>query len=189
MRTKLLFLVSGWLGYHVAAFQLPSIPNHRLRPASLPRRIVASNGYIQHPSSVHETGTRLSIEQSLSPPTRNLSRRINNILSNLWKRCDTLRAAGLSNETTCSQAASIGFLGHTGLLLASTILVKIIYQLFIVKKAETDEEPQPAGIMNRCPWPFIFFHAPIQGFKDSSTWVVVVWILLWRIAKSVAVKA
>jgi hypothetical protein len=78
-------------------------------------------------------------------------------------------------------------LGHTGLILASTLLVKSIYQLFIVKKAETDKEPQAAGIMNRCPWPFIFFHAPIQGFKDSSTWVVVTWIALWRIAKWVAV--
>jgi hypothetical protein len=162
----------------VAAFQLPSI-NHRLRPASLPRRIVASNGNLQDPSFVDN--------QSLSPPTSDISSQ-KNILSNLWKRCDTLSAAGLSNEKTCCRAASIGFFGHTGLLLASTILVKTLYQLFIAKKGETDEEPQPAGIMNRCPWPFILFHKPTQFFKDSSTWVAVTWIILWRIVKWTAVK-
>ena len=187
MRTNLLFLVSVWLAYHVAAFQSPSI-NHRLRPASLPRRNVASKGILQDPSFVVKPGSHLSVDQSLSPPTRNISSR-KHILSNLWTRCDTLRAAGLSNEKACSQAASIGLLGHTGLLLTSVILVKTIYQLFIVKKAETDEEPQPAGIMNRCPWPFIFFHAPMQGLKDSSTWVAVTWIALCRISKWVAVKA
>jgi hypothetical protein len=187
MRTELLFLVSGWLAFHVAAFQLQSI-NHRFRRASLPRRILASNGNFQNPSFVDKLGSHLSMDQSLSPPTRNISSR-KNLVSNIWTRCDTLHAAGWSNEKACSQAASIGFLGHTGLLLASTILVKSIYQLFIVKKAETDEEPQPAGIMSRCPWPFIFFHAPMQGLKDSSTWVAVTWIFLWRIAKWVAVKA
>ena len=186
MRTNLLFLVSGWLAYQVAAFQSPSI-NYRLRPAS-PRRNVAGKGNLQDPSFGDKSGSHLSVDQSLSPPTRNNNSRKNR-LSNLWTRCDTLRAAGLSNEKAYSQAASIGFLGHSGLLLASTILVKIVYQLFIVKKAEGDEEPQPAGIMNRCPWPFIFFHAPIQGLKDSSTWVAVTWIVLWRISKLVAVKA
>jgi hypothetical protein len=191
MIAKLLFLVSGLLAYHhVTSFQLPAI-NHRRRPASLPRRILASNSNInlQDPSFVDKTVSHdVSVDQSLSPPTRNIISR-KNILSNLWTRCDTLRAAGLSNQRTCSQAVSIGFLGHTGLFLASTVLVKTIYQFFFVKKAETDEEPQPAGIMNRCPWPFIFFHAPIQGVKDSSTWVVVTWIVLWWIAKGVAGKA
>jgi hypothetical protein len=123
----------------------------------------------------------------------------------------TLRAAGLvPKETTTKGAATatstrtrafvvqslvvipvnrttkIGFWGHFGLFLISTMLVKTIYRAFILK-ATGDDTAKPAGIMNRCPWPFIFFHDIKQGFKDSPTWVVMMYMVLWRVL--VAAKA
>ncbi|CAB9526067.1 expressed unknown protein [Seminavis robusta] len=89
---------------------------------------------------------------------------------------------------------SIGFLGHSGLLLASTVLVLLIKQLLATiqqaRKGEdyaTDESN--GGMMDRCPWPFIFSHDPIQGLKDPPTWIVVTWIALWRITKIASRKS
>jgi hypothetical protein len=31
----------------------------------------------------------------------------------------------------------------------------------------------------RCPWPFVFMHDPMQGFKDWQTWWLVGLILAW----------
>jgi heme oxygenase len=31
----------------------------------------------------------------------------------------------------------------------------------------------------RCPWPFVFFHDPIQGLRDYQTWVVVGLLMAW----------
>jgi len=31
----------------------------------------------------------------------------------------------------------------------------------------------------RCPWPFVFFHDPVQGMQDFQTWVVIGLILCW----------
>jgi hypothetical protein len=98
---------------------------------------------------------------------------------------DTLHAAGLSDYMKQSSSFSIGFLGHSGLLLVSTMIVKTIYKVVFAKK--NGEEPEPAGILSRCPWPFIFFHDPKQGLNDSSTWVVITWIVLWRIAKKIMI--
>uniref|UniRef100_A0A7S4M8H8 Uncharacterized protein n=2 Tax=Odontella aurita TaxID=265563 RepID=A0A7S4M8H8_9STRA len=113
----------------------------------------------------------------------------------LWKRMDTLHSAGLrpytcTTSSQCTEkraqkkaygAFSVGFFGHSGLLLLSIILVNVIKGLLF---PPTDaDEPKPAGMMNRCPWPFIFFHDLQQGFKDSPTWVVVVWVALWRCLK------
>jgi hypothetical protein len=114
----------------------------------------------------------------------------------LWKRMDTLDAAGLRHVPTATSSpnnskeqkhsaklasSSIGFFGHSGLFLLSTIIVSMVKRLMPLPPT-TDDEPkqQQAGIMNRCPWPFIFFHDPKEGFKDSPTWVTLVWIALWR---------
>jgi hypothetical protein len=94
-----------------------------------------------------------------------------------------------SNETRGSilLQANLGFLGHTGLLLASTVLVLVMQQLFrTIQQTRKGEELQASnngGIMNRCPWPFIFTHDPIQGMKDPPTWILITWIALWRIIK------
>jgi hypothetical protein len=105
----------------------------------------------------------------------------------LWQRMDTLDAAGLRHVPTATSpnsnaASSIGvFFGHSGLFLLSTIIVSTVKR-FMPPPTATDVEPKQAqaGIMNRCPWPFIFFHDPKEGFKDSPTWIVLVWIALWR---------
>lgn len=86
--------------------------------------------------------------------------------------------------------ASIGFWGHSGLALLSFVLVKAVYAAIRASRESNDgddqqQQQQPAGILNRCPWPFIFFHDIKQGFKDSPTWMVVTWVALWRIIKAV----
>ena len=83
---------------------------------------------------------------------------------------------------TVALLSSIGFLGHSGLALLSIFLVKAVYALFFRKDA-AEQDQQPAGILNRCPWPFIFFHDIKQGLKDSPTWMVVTWVALWRLTK------
>jgi hypothetical protein len=83
--------------------------------------------------------------------------------------------------------ANLGFLGHTGLLLASTVLVLLMQQLFRTiqqfRKGQEVQDTTSGGIMSRCPWPFIFTHDPIQGIKDPPTWILLTWIALWRIIK------
>ena len=127
----------------------------------------------------------------------------------LWKRLDTLEAAGLTQSDVgskrngvssantkviplLSSATTLGFVGHTGLLLVSTLIINIIKALFFTKPPTEEEEllassgdaPQKqSGIMDRCPWPFIFFHDPKQGMKDLPTWVMVCWYCLYRIWK------
>jgi len=85
---------------------------------------------------------------------------------------------------TVALLSSIGFLGHSGLALLSVFLVKAVYAVFFQKDAAVRDQ-QPAGILNRCPWPFIFFHDIKQGLKDSPTWMVVTWVALWRLTKVV----
>jgi hypothetical protein len=113
-----------------------------------------------------------------------------------------------STATTISSSSSsaivtrkIGFLGHFGLCLLSVLLVKFVYAIIAAallrqETTETDNEqdqkqpqdlpPNGGGILkNRCPWPFIVTHDPIQFLKDSPTWMLVTWIVLWRIIKVV----
>ena len=85
----------------------------------------------------------------------------------------------------------LGFWGHFGLSLTSIVLVKLVYRIFILKQNNETEEvsnEQPAGILNRCPWPFIFFHDYKQGFKDSPTWMVVTWIILWKLSRKLLIQ-
>ena len=128
----------------------------------------------------------------------------------LWKRLGTLEAAGLTQSVVgskrnggssthtkvrplLSSATTLGFGGHTGLLLVSTLIVNIIKAIFFTKPPTEEEEllastgdapPKQSGIMDRCPWPFIFFHDPKQGLKDAPTWVVVCWYCLYRTWKN-----
>jgi len=39
------------------------------------------------------------------------------------------------------------------------------------------------GMMDRCPWPFIISHDPVQFMKDPPTWIVLTWLALWRMVK------
>lgn len=79
---------------------------------------------------------------------------------------------------------AIGFFGHSGLLLLSILLVRFVYKIFF----PAPEGEQPAGILNRCPWPFVIFHDPKQFFKDSPTWMCVTWVVLWRMTKLVTAR-
>jgi len=127
----------------------------------------------------------------------------------LWKRFDTLDAAGLAQPVglkhiygakksdaprpLLSSATSLGFVGHSVLVLLSTLIVNIIKAAFFTKPPTEEEEllastgdapPKQSGMMDRCPWPFIFFHDPKTGLKDSPTWVLFFWALLYRIWKN-----
>mmetsp|Transcript_19593 Transcript_19593/g.46331 ORF Transcript_19593/g.46331 Transcript_19593/m.46331 type:complete len:209 (-) Transcript_19593:180-806(-) len=127
----------------------------------------------------------------------------------LWKRLDTLGSSGLAGHDgsikesnrvershtlrpLLSSAISPGIASHTGLLLVSTLIVNIVKAVFFTKPPTEEEEllassgdepPKHGGMMDRCPWPFIFFHDPKQGMKDSPTWVVVCWYCLYRVWK------
>ena len=127
----------------------------------------------------------------------------------LWKRQDTLESSGLAGHDASikesnrmarrhalrpllSSSISLGIASHAGLLLVSTLIVNIV-KVIVFTKPPTEEEqllassgdelPKQAGMMDRCPWPFIFFHDPKQGMKDSPTWVVVCWYILYRVWK------
>lgn len=97
---------------------------------------------------------------------------------------DSQRQRQLIPAVTPLRYYSIGFFGHSSLLLLSTLLVMIAKQVFF---STGDSSEEQAGIMDRCPWPFIFFHDPKQGMKDSGTWVLITWFALWRILKAVPV--
>lgn len=118
-------------------------------------------------------------------------------LHRLWNRLDTLSAAGLSGRFHSSSnssdyrqiprravfaATSLGLLGHSGLLMLSVLCVTLAQRLWFPPDPNV---PKPAGILNRCPWPFIFFHDIRQGFKDPPTWMVVTYLVLWRLVKVV----
>ena len=79
-------------------------------------------------------------------------------------------------------SSTLGIVGkNTGLMVLSILLVKGVYAIFFPRDKSVE---QPAGILNRCPWPFVIFHDPKQFLKDSPTWMVVTWILLGRILKA-----
>ena len=42
-----------------------------------------------------------------------------------------------------------------------------------------NKQKQTAGKTGRCPWPFVFFHDPLQGMQDYQTWIVVGLLLCW----------
>lgn len=118
---------------------------------------------------------------------------------------DTLQSAGLKKSPSDPNQrhdhgpilfSQIGFVGHSGLLLVSTILVTMIrlawktYQEQKQKQQATTHKKDAAvveeaagGVMDRCPWPFIFTHDPVQGLKDPPTWIVITWLVLWRFLK------
>ena len=101
-----------------------------------------------------------------------------NIARRIW---DTKKGV-LDAKTIGSAASTLGFWGHSGLFLLSVVVVQAVYAYFF---ARDNSEPKQAGILNRCPWPFIFFHDVKQGFKDSPTWIVLTWLMLWRLTKIV----
>jgi heme oxygenase (biliverdin-producing, ferredoxin) len=49
---------------------------------------------------------------------------------------------------------------------------------FLVKKNES-KPLNGDKAHGRCPWPFVFFHDPIQGFRDYQTWIVFGLALAW----------
>jgi hypothetical protein len=113
---------------------------------------------------------------------------IDNAKQNLWKQVDTLSAAGRDHphkrsrnllKSTSFLVPPIGSLGHAALFLLATSIVRI------GKKASSSPggEVPAGGMLDRCPWPFIFFHDPKQGLKDSSTWVAFLYLVLWRCLK------
>jgi hypothetical protein len=126
-------------------------------------------------------------------------------VSPLVRRLDALQAAGFRNPKSAPSSfqktpyqpaellvlqSRLGFWGHSGLLLASTILVTFVKLLWKTYQSmgkeyekEGEEAEAGAGVMDRCPWPFIFTHDPIQGLKDPPTWILVTWIALWRVIK------
>mmetsp|Transcript_21016 Transcript_21016/g.34743 ORF Transcript_21016/g.34743 Transcript_21016/m.34743 type:complete len:207 (+) Transcript_21016:82-702(+) len=124
----------------------------------------------------------------------------------LWKRMDTISAAGLlcdddntqmdSNDDAILRKEkvavlrSIGYFGKFGIYIVSAMVVVALKNTIFPPTSATDGEQQPAaaGIMNRCPWPFIFFHDPKQGLKDSPTWIAVAWFALWRAFRMMAAK-
>ena len=143
-------------------------------------------------TSSHQARTTLSSPLSLILSTRNNK-------SARLKLFPTQTNVPTRTTTTTSRTklaaaptsvASLGFWGNAGLVMLSIALVKAVYALVAVaaKKNHADDEdeannPPPAGILNRCPWPFIFFHDVKQGFKDSPTWMVVAFVVLRMLVK------
>mmetsp|Transcript_6997 Transcript_6997/g.8717 ORF Transcript_6997/g.8717 Transcript_6997/m.8717 type:complete len:232 (-) Transcript_6997:199-894(-) len=75
---------------------------------------------------------------------------------------------------------SVALINKGSLLLLSMILVNTFRRVFFPAPSDAVES---AGIMDRCPWPFIFFHDVKTGLKDSPTWIMIVWFVLCRVWK------
>jgi hypothetical protein len=74
----------------------------------------------------------------------------------------------------------IGFFGHAGLFIFASAIVNTVQEKIFSSK---DENSSGGGVLDRCPWPFIFFHDPVQGLKDSLTWATTLYLVLWRFLK------
>ena len=61
--------------------------------------------------------------------------------------------------------------------------VQRVVQSHHFKQESQQQLSKKAGVMDRCPWPFIFFHDPKQGMRDAPTYVVLCWMVLWRLWK------
>lgn len=163
------------------AFLLP-LPTPRISPTTLQLRSLETNN-----SNEGFTESQGSSKMQFWELVRKRSARVTS-------RFNTLEAAGIQNRQTLSifkegriLYSKLGFVGHSKLLLASMLIVflakvfwKTIQQSRGVAEAGDDTT---AGVMDRCPWPFIFTHDPIQGLKDPPTWILITWLALWKISK------
>ena len=175
--------------------------SHRTRSSGVTSIINSNSGRLSTTRLFHK-------DQSTGPRNHNQSPFQRSIHA-LLKRSNTLESsAGIGGvigsgsskgdipmraltSVMASAPTKLGFWGHFGLSLTSIVLVKSVYRLFILKQNNETEEvsnEQPAGILNRCPWPFIFFHDYKQGFKDSPTWMVVTWIILWKLSRKLLIQ-
>jgi hypothetical protein len=163
-----------------------SSPTKRLSSSSLPRSVTnpSSNTYERQrrffrPSLPLAGKCSNTLRAAEFVPQKTTTQGAATATATSSKRTAFVVQSLVAIPVTSSTSTKIGFLGHFVLFLVSTMLVKMIYRAFILK--ETADTPKPAGIMNRCPWPFIFFHDIQQGFKDSPTWVVMLYMVLWRV--------
>jgi len=123
----------------------------------------------------------------------------------------TLSAVAALPATTTATTTMIKLtkLENAGIFVLSMILVNFIQKIWKVLReskknnetASTEEEELltaingdngGGGMLDRCPWPFIFFHDIKTGLKDAPTWILVLWWSLrrvWRLRKSVAAAA
>lgn len=93
-----------------------------------------------------------------------------------------LVASENSRHYTALAAASappIGLFRHVGILFTATFVVK-----GLKRGLSSKDEKSPVGVMQRCPWPFIFFHDPKQGLKDTPTWITLLYVVMWRCVKA-----
>jgi hypothetical protein len=192
------------------AFLMP--PQQRLLVQSLPSfkdTIVGKSPWMTHRENAKAMPTQPPFCCMTIKSPREKIRAIGYLLR---QRLDTAKAAGVAqpktalfqnNRSVLILYSRIGFLGHSGLLLVSTVLVVMVKQLWkTLQQQRAQSQSQSlsqtnahskddidtdtvasAGVMDRCPWPFIFTHDPIQGLKDTPTWIVVVWVALWRLLK------
>lgn len=85
-----------------------------------------------------------------------------------------------SKALTATPVPPIGLVRHVGILSLASLVTRGLKRKFL---SNNDEQPQ-VGVMDRCPWPFIFFHDPKQGFKDPPTWTALLYITIWRCIKA-----
>lgn len=162
---------------------LLSIPTPRKSPTTLKRR--------SFETSNSDEGFNGGQGSSRMEPWEAVRRRSARVAS----RFNTLEAAGIQNrqglpffqEGRTVLYSKLGFLGHSGLLLASTVIVflaKVLWKTIQQSRGVAEAgDDTTEGVMDRCPWPFIFTHDPIQGIKDPPTWILIVWLALWKISK------
>ena len=96
--------------------------------------------------------------------------------------CNSRQTLGHCEFPTALEASTvppIGLVRHIGMLSVAALVVKGLKRILFAN----DDQPK-VGIMERCPWPFIFFHDPKQGFKDPSTWTTLLYIAIWRFVKA-----
>ena len=169
-----LLLVAGRCNSFVMLRSRKPDPGHRSATSAIPTQTKA-------PSTDFGRLPR-DLAPPLSPSNEHQKRFApKNIALRIW---DT-KSLVLDAKTVGLTASTLGFWGHSGLALVSIVVVKAVYAYFF---APDKTEPRQAGILNRCPWPFIFFHDVKQGFKDSPTWIVLTWLALWRLSKIVLKK-
>ena len=114
--------------------------------------------------------SKVTVRSNLFPTRSNLPDK-NSLRTSVEYRQPTALAA--------SSVPPIGLVGHVGIMSIATLVVKRLYRSFFLK----EDEPS-VGVMERCPWPFVFFHDPKQGLKDTPTWITLLYIIIWRCVKA-----
>eukprot|EP00980_Cylindrotheca_fusiformis_P013679 scaffold3515_cov126-Cylindrotheca_fusiformis.AAC.28 len=150
--------------------------------AVLPFEVTGFAGFCSHIDQLPQTRTAIVAARSITVAEGRLQSLHGASIakSPVCIRCSTSPSVGRRNtlrndstyKTVLSPAYAVALpkaaLIHVTLAAMAVTIVRIGRRLLFSPK---EDQVQAGGVLDRCPWPFIFFHDPKQGLKDPPTWV------------------